>query len=70
MEDAEVRGKVMWEGMQLVEPWESEEVSDDMFSINPTFLPRNRLSATQQSVSSPAVLQCHATVMQFDCDVI
>ena len=45
-----MRSKVMWEGMQLVEPWENEEVSDDIFIINPTFLPRDRLSAAQQSV--------------------
>ena len=50
IEDPEVRSKVMWEGMQLVEPWENEEVSDDIFTINPTFLPRDRLSAAQQSV--------------------
>ena len=52
MEDPEVRSKVLWEGMQLVEPWENEEVSDDIFTINPTFLPRDRLSAAQQSVGA------------------
>lgn len=50
MEDPEVRSKVLWEGMQLVEPWENEEVSDDIFATNPTFLPRDRLSPAQQSV--------------------
>jgi len=52
IEDPEVRSKVMWQDIQLVEPWGDEEVSDDIFSFNPTFLPRDRLSSTQQAVSS------------------
>lgn len=62
MEEAEVRSKVLWEGMQLVEPWENEEVSDDIFTINPTFLPRDRLSAAQQSVRAllPTVAVQHS----------
>lgn len=51
MEDPEIRSKVMWQDMQLVEPWENEEVSDEVFSSNPTFIPRDRLSSTQQEVS-------------------
>ena len=51
MEDPELHSKVLWPNMQLVEPWENEEVSDDIFTINPTFLPRDRLSSAQQSVS-------------------
>ncbi|DBA84176.1 TPA: hypothetical protein ACH3X1_006641 [Trebouxia sp. C0004] len=50
IEDPEVRAKVMWQDIQLVEPWGDEEVSDDIFSFNPTFLPRDRLSSTQQAV--------------------
>ena len=52
IEDPEVRAKVMWQDIQLVEPWGDEEVSDDIFSFNPTFLPRDRLSSTQQAVCS------------------
>ena len=54
IEEEEVRSKVLWHGMQLVEPWENEEVSDDLFTINPTFLPRDRLSSAQQTVTAPA----------------
>lgn len=50
MEDPEVRSKVLWDGMQLVEPWENDEVSDDIFTVNPSFVPRDRLSSAQQSV--------------------
>ena len=57
IEEEEVRSKVLWEGMQLVEPWETEEVADELFVVNPTFIPRDRLSAAQQSVSySPVML--------------
>ncbi len=65
MEDADVRSKVMWENMQLVEPWENEEVSDDIFTINPTFLPRDRLSAAQQAVSVP---HCAAAIVHHVTD--
>ena len=51
LEDPEVRDKVLWQNMQLVEPWENDEVRDDIFAINPTFNPRDRLSSAQQAVS-------------------
>lgn len=54
IEEPEVHDKVLWEGMQLVAPWENDAVSDDIFTINPTFIPRDRLSSAQQSVSSSA----------------
>ena len=60
MEDPEVRSKVVWQGMQLVEPWENEEVSDGIFATNPTFLPRDRLSPAQQSVR--AFTSCDCTI--------
>ncbi|KAL3131184.1 hypothetical protein ABBQ38_000488 [Trebouxia sp. C0009 RCD-2024] len=50
IEDPEVRNKVLWDGMQLVAPWENDAVSDDIFTVNPTFIPRDRLSSAQQSV--------------------
>ena len=49
-----MRSKLLWENMQLVEPWQNEEVGDEIFTMNPTFLPRDRLSATQQAVSYPS----------------
>lgn len=69
IEDPEVRSKVLWEGMQLVEPWENEEVSDDIFTINPTFLPRDRLSSAQQSVGAllPTVAVHHTVTVYIGC---
>ena len=48
-----MRSKLLWENMQLVEPWQNEEVGDEVFTMNPTFLPRDRLSTAQQAVTCP-----------------
>lgn len=49
--------------MQLVEPWDNDDVSDEIFKINPTFMPREQLSPAQQSVS--LLLLTHTVLQRF-----
>lgn len=55
IEDPDVQSTVLWQNMQLVEPWENDDVSDEIFKINPTFMPREQLSPAQRSVSFSAM---------------
>ena len=49
LEDSEVQEQVLWQNMQLVEPWDTDDVSDEIFRVNPTFIPRERRTASDEA---------------------